>query len=120
MGGVTPLNRLINSLRGAIAYFPDKRTGENLTYTLEDAALGAFSVFFTQCPSFLAHQKAMEEEKGKSNAQTVFGLEKIPTDNHIRDLLDPVRPEAVFPVFDEAFHILEEAGHINQFRVFSA
>jgi len=119
MGGATPLDRLINSLRGAIADFPDKRTGENRMYTMEDAALGAFSVFFTQCPSFLAHQKAMEEEKGRSNAQTVFGLEKIPTDNHIRDLLDPVRPEAVFPVFDEAFRILEEAGHIDQFRVFN-
>jgi hypothetical protein len=30
---------------------------------MDDAALGAFSVFFTQCPSFLAHQKAMEKAK---------------------------------------------------------
>ena len=119
MGDFFTFETLIKSLRGAIQSFPDKRTGDNLTYTMEDAALGAFSVFFTQCPSFLAHQKAMEEVKGKSNAQTIFGLEKIPTDNHIRDLLDPVSPEVVFPVFDDAFQLLDKAGHINQFRVFN-
>jgi hypothetical protein len=119
VGDFFSFETLIKSLRGAIQSFPDKRTGDNLTYTMEDAALGAFSVFFTQCPSFLAHQKAMEEVKGKSNAQTIFGLEKIPTDNHIRDLLDPVSPEVVFPVFDDAFQLLDKAGHINQFRVFN-
>jgi hypothetical protein len=119
VGDFFSFETLIKSLRGAIQVFPDKRMGNNLTYTMEDAALGAFSVFFTQCPSFLAHQKAMEEAKGKSNAQTIFGLEKIPTDNHIRDLLDPVSPEVVFPVFDDAFQLLDKAGHINQFRVFN-
>jgi hypothetical protein len=108
---------LTKSLRGAIQLFPDKRTGKNLIYTMEDAALGAFSVFFTQCPSFLAHQKSMEETKGKSNAQTVFGMERIPTDNHIRDLLDAVTPETVYPVFDTAHQILSDSGHIEPFRV---
>src|SRR4030066_1995118 len=110
---------LTESLRGAIQLFPDKRTGKNLIYSMEDAALGAFSVFFTQCPSFLAHQKAMEEAKGESNAQTVFGLEKIPTDNHIRNLLDPTSPEVVFPVFDNALEILDKKGYIDEFRVFN-
>src|SRR4030043_2307256 len=100
-------NKLTNSLGLVIESFPDKRTGDNLTYKMEDAALGAFSVFFTQCPSFLAHQKAMEKAKGKSNAQKIFGLKKIPTNNHIRDLLDPVSPKIVFPVFDDAFQILD-------------
>ena len=93
MGSSFAFEKLTKSLRGAIESFPDKRTGDNLSYTMEDAGLGAFSVFFTQCPSFLAHQKAMAEAKGKSNAQTIFGLEKIPTDNHIRALLDPALPE---------------------------
>ena len=111
--------QLTKSLRGVIQSFPDKRTGKNVNYTMEDAALGAFSVFFTQCPSFLAHQKSMEEAKGKSNAQTIFGMEKIPTDNHIRDLLDPVAPETVYPVFDDAHQILGDSGHIESFRVFN-
>jgi len=31
---------------------PDHRTGRNTTYTLKDAILSAFAVFFMQSPSF--------------------------------------------------------------------
>ena len=94
-------DRMVERLKEAITAFPDKRTGGNCRYPLENAALGAFSVFFTQSPSFLAYQKAMQEAGGKSNAQTLFGIEEIPSDNHIRSLLDFVSADLVFPVFDE-------------------
>lgn len=110
---------MIGSLRKAIQSFPDKRIGKNLTYSIEDAGLGAFSVFFTQCASFLANQKTMKEIKGKSNAQTLFQIDQIPSDNHIRDLLDPVSPRFVFPVFDKALAGLSDSGYLNEFRIFN-
>ena len=73
---------------------------------MEDAALSAFSVFFTQTPSFLAYPRMMEGSKGKSNAQSLFGVHRIPSDNQIRDLLDAVAPEQVFPVFEEILQVL--------------
>lgn len=88
---------LLAHFRSVIKEFPDKRTGDNTRYSIEDAALGAFSVFFTQSPSFLAFQDAMQKTKGKSNAQTLFEMQQIPCDNHIRDLLDVVHPFYVFP-----------------------
>ena len=97
---VSPIfDQIIKSLRLAIQSFPDKRTGKNLTYTIEDIVLSAFSVFFIQNPSFLAYQRTMKKAKGKSNAETLFKIEKIPSDNHIRDILDKVHPERLFPVF---------------------
>ena len=83
---------------------------------MEDAALSAFSVFFTQTPSFLAYQRLMEGSKGKSNAQSLFGVHRIPTDNHIRDLLDAVSPEHLFPVFEEILQVLEAQGQLESFR----
>ena len=83
---------------------------------MEDAALSAFSVFFTQTPSFLAYQRMMEGSKGKSNAQSLFGVHQIPSDNHIRDLLDSVPPEHVFPVFEEIWQVLEQQGQLESFR----
>ena len=77
---------------------------------MEDIGLGAFSVFFTQCPSFLAHQKTMQQAKGQSNAQSLFHLEQIPSDNHIRQTLDPVPPEKLFPCYDAVFESLRQAG----------
>ncbi|MEO1404692.1 MAG: ISNCY family transposase [Cyanobacteria bacterium J06635_1] len=86
---------------------------------MEDAALSAFSVFFTQNPSFLAHQKMMADSKGRSNAQSLFGVHQIPCDNHIRDLLDGVPPERVFPVFEEILQVLEDSQKLSEFRSFS-
>src|SRR5712691_9425570 len=82
---------------------PDGRTGDNTSYSMADIGLGAFSVFFTQCPSFLAHQKTMEQTKGQSNAQSLFHLQKVPSDNHIRETLDPVPPEKLFACYDAVF-----------------
>ncbi len=96
-------------LRQIVSGFPDRRTGDNTQYSMEDIGLGAFSVFFTQCPSFLAHQKTMQQAKGQSNAQSLFHLEAIPCDNHIRETLDPVPPEKLFPSYDAVFQSLHQA-----------
>ena len=101
-----------------LSSLPDKRTGQNIRYGMEDAALSAFSVFFSQTTSFLAYQRMMEGSKGKSNAQSLFGVHKIPSDNHIRDLLDPVKPEQVFPIFEEILQVLEQQGQLKSFRSF--
>ncbi len=112
----TIFDQIIKSLRLAIQSFPDKRTGKNLTYTIEDIVLSAFSVFFIQSPSFLAYQRTMKKTKGKSNAETLFKIEKIPTDNHIRDILDNVHPERLFSVFDTIFEIFKKNGYLDLFR----
>jgi len=82
-----------------IQSFPDKRTGKNLTYTIEDIVLSAFSVFFIQSPSFLAYQRTMKKMNGVSNAETLFKIGKIPSDNHIRDILDKVHPERLLALW---------------------
>ena len=115
-GVMITLPEMIKSISEAVSTFPDKRTGKNTQYTLADAALGAFSVFFTQSPSFLAHQKVMQQSLGVNNASSLFGLIDIPSDNHIRDLLDQVEAERVFPVFDFCFDQLLKHSYINQFK----
>jgi hypothetical protein len=107
---------LVNFFKQTLTHFPDKRTGKNKSYSITDAALGAFSVFFMQSPSFLSHQREMEAGSKCNNACSIFKVEKIPSDNHIRDLLDEVEPNATFPVFDKVFDALKETKHIEKFR----
>ena len=107
---------MVNYLRSTMAGFHDKRTGSNCRYSIEDAALGAFSVFFTQSPSFLSFQESMLKNKGISNAQTLFDMEQIPCDNHIRDLMDEVEPSSAHPVFHYIFNGIKELGHLDAFR----
>jgi hypothetical protein len=107
---------LVDALKQTLAGLPDKRKGKNTQYSMEEVGLSAFSVFFTQSPSFLAHQRAMEQNKGSSNAQTLFQIGKIPTDNHIRALLDPVEPQVLYPVYDRVYEAFREQGILDPFR----
>ena len=109
-------NRLVECFRATVERFPDERTGDNVTYSMADAAIGAFSVFFTQSPSFLDAQRNLEVTQGCSNARSLFGMTRTPSDNHIRNLLDPVPPETVFPVFSCAVDALHASGHLDAYR----
>jgi len=109
-------DRLVGSFRQRLSSLPDNRTGKNTRYGMEDAALSACSVFSTQTPSFLAYQRKMADSKGKSNAQSLFGVHQILSDNPIRNMLDGVAPEQMFPVFEEILPVLDEQGQLDRFR----
>jgi hypothetical protein len=115
--GGLDFDTLTGELRKLADGFPDKRTGRNTRYSMADVTLAAFSVFFTQSPSFLAHQTRMAKAHGQSNAQTLFAMGEIPTDNHIRDLLDHVPPEALFPLFNRVETRLQAQGYLDDYRV---
>jgi hypothetical protein len=50
-------------------------------------------------PSFLAHQRALEEGHGRSNCKTLFAISAIPSDNYIRTMLDGAAPAAFDALF---------------------
>ena len=110
------LESLIAGLKALCATFPDRRRGENTIYEMADIGMAAFSTFFMQSPSFLAHQTALERGRGTSNCQTLFAMDKIPTDNHIRSMLDPVPPETLLPMFGETLAALEAGGGLGAFQ----
>jgi len=110
------LERLIGTVRRCCEGFPDPRRGDNGSYAMADFGLAAFSVFFAQSPSFLAHQRQLAAGHGRSNAHTLFGMSRIPGDSHIRRMLDPVAPDHLFPVFDEVIGDLERAGGLAAFQ----
>ena len=112
-------NRLVEHVRSITERFPDRRTGDNTQYSMADAAMGACSVFFMQSPSFLDAQRPLQVTKGCNNTQTLFGLAQIPSDNHIRNLLDGVPPSALFPVFSSITDGLNAAGHLAVYRSIS-
>jgi hypothetical protein len=101
------LEKYLAQLRLVCGAIPDPRTGSNTQYRMEDIVLAAFSLFFMQQPSFLAFQRTLHSNTGSDNTCTLFGMEKIPTDNHIRKILDTVEPEHFEQLF---FYILDELG----------
>lgn len=110
------LDGITKLIRGTFETFVDPRKGKNTSYTMIDAALSAFSVFFMQSPSFLEYQRSLEQTHGNHNARTLFGVHAIPSDNQIRNLLDATPPAALKPVFAGLFEALEQAGVVETYR----
>ena len=103
------LEALLEGVRSACAAFPDQRRGE-VPYSMADIGLSAFSLFFMQSESFLAHQRALQEGRKTSNCQSLFGMTAVPTDKHIRAMLDPVHPSHLQPAFDQTLDMLRRHG----------
>ena len=108
--------KLLSFLGNAIATFPDLREGKNRHYSMADMARGAFGAFFCQSPSFLAHQQLMEQAQGRNNGRTLFGVERLPSDNHIRTHLDAVDPQLLRPVFQQTSEFLIKEKVLEKFR----
>jgi len=113
------LTRMIKSLEQEFEQFPEHRTGQNTQSDLADAGMGAFSVFFTQSPSFLAHQRDLKLRKGRSNVENLFELRNIPSDNQIRNLLDPVSPSHLDRCYRQIFEALEKTDILKRYRSFA-
>lgn len=108
---------IVERVRAAFSAFPDERRGgNNQSYRIEDAGLSAFSVFFTQSPSFLDYQMRMRQACGRDNAQSLFGIHEIPSDNQIRNLLDPVPAPTVYPLLAELGDALHRDGYLDPLR----
>ena len=109
-------DQLIERRRACAHDLPDPRSGANTRYEMTDFALAAFAVFFAQSPSFLAHQRTLRQVRGTDHAATLFQIQRIPSDNHIRNLLDTVAPERFFAVFDDLHRAFDEHGLLRQMR----
>ena len=73
---------------------------------MADIGMAALSVFLMQSPSFLAHQRALAEGRARSNAHTLFGLARIPCDNHVRQRLGT------------RFRLFEHLRTVTEYQVF--
>jgi hypothetical protein len=102
------LASLLSGLRSVCAAFPDPRKGRSGNIAMADFGLSAFAMFFMQSASFLSFQRKLEKGQGRSNCQSLFGIEKIPSDNYIRDMLDGADPALLAPCFHRAEQLLLE------------
>jgi hypothetical protein len=102
------LPSLLAGLRAICAGFPDVRKGRRGNIAMADFGVSAFALFFMQSASFLAFQRTLEKGHGRSNCQSLFGIETIPSDNYIRDMLDAADPALLQPCFERMEQLLAE------------
>jgi hypothetical protein len=89
-------------LRTGFAGLADHRSGQP-AMSLTDALRSAFALFSLQSPSLLA----VDKERTEGNWQRVDGIARGPCETMRRDLLDPVTPESLRPLFTHVFGALQ-------------
>jgi len=113
-----PLQAFFRQSQEAWSQLPEHRKpNPNTKYKLSDAVNSAFSVFIMQAQSFLAHNQAMSsKKKGRNNLRTLFQVENVPSDNQIRNLLDPINPTEFAPQFEWIWEKLDELGGLKSYQ----
>ena len=108
---------LLEFLHETLSEIKDPRGTSNATkYKVSDVMLAAFSMFFMQCESFLEHQRQMHSRMGKDNAQSIFGLEKIPSDVQTRNILDLIKANSLNRVFERVYQFLQLGKHLKSYE----
>jgi hypothetical protein len=98
---MTLIDSYIQLIRQIASQIPDKRTGKNIRYSMIDIVIAAFSVFFFQCSSWLEFQRQLDSHELRSNLQSIFQCKNIPTDNHVRMMLDGIDPKLFTPIYNK-------------------
>jgi hypothetical protein len=93
---------LFGLVRNSLAHIPDYRLSEP-DIALADALMAAFAMFSLKAPSLLAFDK----ERVEGNLHTIYGIARVPCDTHMREILDPVSPKWLQPVFKSVFRQLQ-------------
>ena len=65
--------------------------------------MSAFAMFSLKAPSLLAFDK----ERAEGNLHTIYGIQRVPCDTHRREILDPMSPKVLRPVFTSVFRQLQ-------------
>lgn len=97
-------------LRVGFGKIPDHRHNGK-TITLVDALMSAFAMFSLKDPSLLA----FDERRHERNLYHLYGIEQVPCDTQMREILDPLAPEHLRPVFGDVFRQLQRGKALESF-----
>ena len=107
----------LDFLQEGIEKIQDPRSKSNGTkFKVSDAVLSAFSMFFMQSQSFLEYQRQLQSRSGKDNIQSIFGVEEIPCDAQIRNILDLISANSLNVVFERIYQFLQMGKHLQRYE----
>src|SRR5256712_11923207 len=100
---------LFGWVRNSFANIPDHRSDDaGISFT--DALMSAFAMFSLKSPSLLA----FDQQRVEGNLQRVYGIERVPCDTSMREILDPVDPESLCPLFKHVFRALQRGKALEE------
>jgi len=103
---------LFRSLRSHFGSLDDPRSGE-VEIPLGDVLMSAFAMFSLKDPSLLAFDHRRRDPT--DNFRSISGINRVPCDSQMRDVLDPVDPAGLRGPFREIFRRLQRGTVLKRF-----
>ncbi|MGB0384184.1 MAG: transposase [Ardenticatenaceae bacterium] len=106
---------LFNLVRAGLEKVKDTRTGE-ATILMVDVLMSAFAMFSLKDDSLRTFDQRRANPRELANLKRVYGIENVPCDTVMRDVLDPVDPEEFRPIFKNVFNQLQRGKVLEKFQ----
>jgi len=98
------MDAMMTTLHCKFTDIPEHRKREG-KISLADALMSGYAMFALKDPSLLLFDNRRRNDEG--NLKRVFGIQNVPSDTQMRELLDPVDPDLIRPRFADIFHQLQ-------------
>ena len=95
--------------------FKDPRKGTPLI-RLQDFLLTSYAIFALKYPSLLSFDIDMYEERKAHNLKTLFKVKDIPSDTHLRDIMDEVDNKFFRKIFTKLFAHIQRSKYIEAYE----
>jgi hypothetical protein len=103
---------LFGRIRSYFRTLTDHRSGE-VEIPLHDALMSALAMFSLKDRSLLAFDHRRRDPT--ENFRTIYGINHVPCDSQMRDILDPIDPLSLRPVFLNVFRCLQRGKALKPF-----
>jgi hypothetical protein len=100
---------LLRLVHSGFANIPDDRP-DDVDISLADVLMSAFAMFSLKSPSLLA----FDQQRAEGNLHTIYGIERVPCDTYMREILAPVSPKSLRPVFKSLFRQLQRGKALEE------
>ena len=107
-------DKLIDRVLSGILRLEDPRN-RSMGYSFSDIMMSGFAVFSLKYPSLLCFDDQTETQR--QNLMTLFGIEQLCSDSHLRGVLDKVDPSRLKTLFSNFYSYLKQLGITKEYQV---
>lgn len=106
---------LNENLRQRFMNLTDSRDSSRVVIPLVDTVMSAFAMFTLKIPSMLALDRYRSNTIQAQNFSSLFGIQKLPSDSSMREILDEVNPGELRVGFKDIFHELQRGKALEPY-----
>jgi hypothetical protein len=87
-----------------------------LEHRLHNCLMTVFAMTFFQDPSILEFQRRLEEKSQISNLSSVFQVKSVPKESQMRETLDYVDSQHLFPIFPDWLDRFQHGKYLARYK----